>query len=110
MEEQQQQQQSLTSKPLPSSPSSLVRKIGPSASFGKHRLAAALSQLQTQINLFQEELDQLQTLGQSSVACKQLLSSVDSAADPLLPLTKGPVDDSWDRWFRGTNNSRRRWI
>ncbi|KAJ4844656.1 hypothetical protein Tsubulata_029342 [Turnera subulata] len=78
---------------------------------GKHRMAAAIALLQNQINFIQEELDQLDSLGESSLVCKELLSSVGSIPDPLLPTTKGPADVGWDRWFRGThNNSRRRWL
>ncbi|KAK3224018.1 hypothetical protein Dsin_011043 [Dipteronia sinensis] len=85
----------------------------PTPSFmGKHRLAAAISHLHNQINLIQEELNELETLGESSLVCNELISSVESLPDPLLPMTKGPVDDSWDRWFRGAHNCRThiRWI
>ncbi|KAK4842235.1 hypothetical protein QYF36_018073 [Acer negundo] len=75
---------------------------------GKHRLAATISHLQNQINLIQEELEQLETLGESSLVCDQLISSVESIPDPLLPMTKAPADDSWERWFRVRTNSR--WI
>ncbi|KAK0573772.1 hypothetical protein LWI29_013354 [Acer saccharum] len=81
----------------------------PTPSFmGKHRLAATISHLHNQINLIQEELDQLETLGESSLVCDQLISSVESIPDPLLPMTKAPADDSWERWFRVRTNSR--WI
>lgn len=81
--------------------------------FGKHRLQAAISQLNNQINIIQEELEELETTGESSKVCKNVISSVESIADPLLPLTKGSVDASWDRWFGGgSHNSRnhKRWI
>ncbi|XP_015575392.1 guanine nucleotide-binding protein subunit gamma 2 isoform X2 [Ricinus communis] len=67
--------------------SSLVPKTEPGGFIGKHRMAAAVSHLQNQISLLQEELDQLETLGESSIVCKELISSVESIPDPLLPLT-----------------------
>ncbi|KAE9609198.1 putative G-protein gamma [Lupinus albus] len=81
--------------------------------FGKHRLQAAISQLNNQINIIQEELEELETIGESSKVCQNIISSVESIPDPLLPLTKGSVDSSWDRWFGGgSHNSRshKRWI
>lgn len=38
---------------------------------GKHRLAAIISQQNQQIQIIQEELDQLETLGESSLVCQQ---------------------------------------
>ncbi|KAF3446032.1 hypothetical protein FNV43_RR11210 [Rhamnella rubrinervis] len=80
--------------------------------FGKHRMTAAISHLQNQINFIQEELNELETLDGSSIVCKELVSSVETTPDPLLPMSKGPLDASWDRWFRGSHNSRnnKRWI
>ncbi|KAK0604099.1 hypothetical protein LWI29_011955 [Acer saccharum] len=86
------------------------RAEGPPSFMGKHRLAAAISHLHNEINLIQEELNELETLGESSLVCNELISSVESIPDPLLPMTKGPVDDSWERWFRGAHNLRTRWI
>ncbi|KAL3731063.1 hypothetical protein ACJRO7_028002 [Eucalyptus globulus] len=84
----------------------------PTAFIGKHRLAASLTQVQNQITIIQEELEELETIGESSLVCKELISSVESIPDPLLPVTKGPADVGWDRWFRGDHSSRRnkRWI
>ncbi|XP_019437685.1 PREDICTED: guanine nucleotide-binding protein subunit gamma 2-like [Lupinus angustifolius] len=81
--------------------------------YGKHRLQAAISQLNNQINIIQEELGELETMGESSMVCKSIISSVESIPDPLLPFTKGSVDASWDRWFGGgSHNSRnhKHWI
>ncbi|XP_062164728.1 guanine nucleotide-binding protein subunit gamma 2-like [Alnus glutinosa] len=88
-------------------------KAGASGTFfGKHRMAAAITNLHSQINILQEELDKLETTGESSVVCKELISSLGSVRDPLLPSTRGPEDVSWDRWFRGAHNSRnhKRWM
>lgn len=38
---------------------------------GKHRMAAAVAQLHQQIQIIQEELDELETLGQSSIVCRE---------------------------------------
>ncbi|ONI26021.1 hypothetical protein PRUPE_2G330000 [Prunus persica] len=79
---------------------------------GKHKLAASISHLHNQIDIIQKELTQLETAGESSIVCKELIASVESISDPLLPSTKGPADVQWDRWFRGAHNSRshNRWI
>nr|GEX07751.1 guanine nucleotide-binding protein subunit gamma 2-like [Tanacetum cinerariifolium] len=52
----------------------------------KHRLAAIISQQNQQIQIIQEELDQLETLGESSLVCQQLILSVESSTDALLPV------------------------
>ncbi|GMQ02513.1 hypothetical protein CsSME_00048702 [Camellia sinensis var. sinensis] len=64
---------------------------------GKHRMAAALAHLQHQIQIIQEELEELETCGESSLVCKE---------------TKGPAVVGWDRWFHGAHGSRgrKRWI
>ncbi|PON72998.1 G-protein gamma-like domain containing protein [Parasponia andersonii] len=79
---------------------------------GRHRMSAAISHLNNQINIIEVELNELETVGQSSIVCKELVSSLETIPDPLLPTTEGPADDSWDRWFRGAHNSRghKRWI
>ncbi|KAL2544482.1 guanine nucleotide-binding protein subunit gamma 2-like [Forsythia ovata] len=80
---------------------------------GKHRMAAAISFLNQQIQSIQEELDLLETLGRSSTVCEELVSSVESVPDALLSVTKGPAEVSWERWFQGAHSSgnrRRRWI
>ncbi|KAJ0566235.1 putative G-protein gamma [Helianthus annuus] len=85
-----------------------------SSFIGKHRLAAIISQQNQQIQIIQEELDQLETLGESSLVCQQLISSVESRKDAMLPVTKGPADGGWDRWFQRANQSssrnRKHWI
>ncbi|KAF5456621.1 hypothetical protein F2P56_026086 [Juglans regia] len=85
-------------------------KAGPYSTFlGKHRMVAAISNLDNQINMIQNELEELETLGKSSIVCKELISSLDTVRDPLLPSSMGPADVSWDRWFRGArgaHNSR----
>ncbi|KAK7377303.1 hypothetical protein VNO80_02726 [Phaseolus coccineus] len=84
----------------------------PSGFIGKHRLQAALTHLNNQITILQEELEKVETIGESSTVCKDLISSVESTPDPLLPCTKGSVDAAWDRWFGSTHHFRnhKRWI
>ncbi|KAF8020859.1 hypothetical protein BT93_G1308 [Corymbia citriodora subsp. variegata] len=84
----------------------------PTPFIGKHRLAASITHLQNQITIIQEELEELETIGEASLVCRELISSIESVPDPLLPATKGPADVGWERWFRGDHNSRRnkRWI
>ncbi|XP_057504142.1 guanine nucleotide-binding protein subunit gamma 1-like [Actinidia eriantha] len=79
---------------------------------GKHRMEAAVAHLHHQIQIIQEELEELETLGESSLVCKELVSTVESIPDALLPVTKGPAVVGWDRWFQGTHGSRgrKRWI
>ncbi|KAM3289364.1 guanine nucleotide-binding protein subunit gamma 2 [Capsicum chacoense] len=79
---------------------------------GKHRLAAAIAALNQQIHIIQEELDQLDSCGEASLVCRELVSSVELIPDALLPVTRGPINVHLDRWFHGANDSRRnkRWI
>ncbi|KAF9687193.1 hypothetical protein SADUNF_Sadunf02G0068200 [Salix dunnii] len=97
-------------EPVAAETPSLHPRTVPNKFLSKHRMVAAITQLQSQINSIQEELDQLDTFGESSTVCKELVSGVESIPDPLLPSTQGPVNASWDRWFTGYQNSRRRWI
>lgn len=84
----------------------------PSTFIGRHRLQAAISHLDQQIRVIQDELDQLDSMDGTSTVCNELISAVESAPDPLLPMTRGPVDISWERWFGGASSSRshRRWL
>ncbi|CAN4105206.1 unnamed protein product [Withania somnifera] len=79
---------------------------------GKHRLAAAIAALNQQIHFIQEELDQLDSFGEASLVCRELVSSVELVPDALLPVTRGPINVHLDRWFHGANDSRlnKRWI
>ncbi|KAH0644294.1 hypothetical protein KY284_032178 [Solanum tuberosum] len=57
--------------------------------------------------VMQEELDKLESYGEASIVCKEFISVVESKPDALLPVTKGPVDVKWDRWFQRANGSKR---
>ncbi|KAK6131975.1 hypothetical protein DH2020_034282 [Rehmannia glutinosa] len=100
---------SSSSLPMPSSQGSANRNPG---IMGKHRMTAAISFLNQQIQIIQDELDELDTIGGVSTVCPELISSIDSVPDALLPETRGPADIGWDRWFQGaqSSRSRRRWI
>ncbi|KAL2896680.1 Guanine nucleotide-binding protein subunit gamma 2 [Bienertia sinuspersici] len=84
----------------------------PSNYIGRHRLQAATSHLEQQIRIIQDELDELDSMGGPSTVCNEIISGIESAPDPLLPITRGPVDVNWERWFGGASSSRshRRWI
>ncbi|KAK1372420.1 G protein gamma domain-containing protein [Heracleum sosnowskyi] len=79
---------------------------------GKHRMTAAIALLNQQIQFLQEEIEQLDTYGGSSIVCKELIASVESNSDALLPVTKGPTDVAWERWFQRARSSknRKKWI
>ncbi|XP_061358806.1 uncharacterized protein LOC133302997 [Gastrolobium bilobum] len=48
-----------------------------------------------------EELEQLERMEKASTSCKEMFSNVETRPDPLLPLTIGPLNPLWDRWFEG---------
>ncbi|CAM8963476.1 hypothetical protein QQ045_003384 [Rhodiola kirilowii] len=79
----------------------------------RRKTIAAISILNHQINNIREEIDHLESLCFSSVVCQELVSSVESLADPLLTVTKGPTDAEWDRWFRAAgrrSGDPKRWL
>ncbi|KAL7122561.1 hypothetical protein ACP275_01G052100 [Erythranthe tilingii] len=82
----------------------------PAGPMGKHRMVAAISFLNQQIQLIQDELDELDSTGGVSTICQEFVSNIDSVPDALLPV--GPAEVGWDRWFQGAQSSRnrRRWI
>ncbi|XP_057467393.1 guanine nucleotide-binding protein subunit gamma 2-like [Actinidia eriantha] len=79
---------------------------------GKHRISAELKRLEQETRFLEEELEQLEKMEVASAACKELLSIVETKPDPLLPVTSGPTNPSWDRWFEGPQKSKgcRCWI
>ncbi|XP_035539357.1 guanine nucleotide-binding protein subunit gamma 2-like isoform X1 [Juglans regia] len=60
----------------------------------------------------EEELEQLEKMESASSSCKEMLSNVEPRPDPLLPMTNGPINPFWDRWFEGPQDSKgcRCWI
>ncbi|XP_058202236.1 guanine nucleotide-binding protein subunit gamma 2-like [Rhododendron vialii] len=79
---------------------------------GKHRISAELKRLEQESRSLEEELEQLEKMGSASASCNEMLSMVETKPDPLLPVTNGPTNPSWDRWFEGPKDSQgcRCWI
>nr|CAD1827422.1 unnamed protein product [Ananas comosus var. bracteatus] len=73
---------------------------------GRHRLSAAITRLDQEILSLQEEINELETMDPSSAACQEVLLSMEGKPEPLLPVTRGPEDVSWDRWFQRVRSSR----
>ncbi|KMZ72864.1 Guanine nucleotide-binding protein subunit gamma 1 [Zostera marina] len=72
---------------------------------GKHRILVELNRLEQETKFLQSELDDLENVDNVSIPCKELLESVQKNPDPLLPLTKGLTNPSWDRWFEAPFDS-----
>ncbi|XP_052207781.1 guanine nucleotide-binding protein subunit gamma 1 [Diospyros lotus] len=79
---------------------------------GKHRISAELKRLEQEARFLEEELEQLEKLEAASASCKEMLIIIEARPDPLLPVTTGPTNPSWDRWFEGPQDSQgcRCWI
>ncbi|KAG5230670.1 hypothetical protein OIU77_007197 [Salix suchowensis] len=73
---------------------------------GKHRIQAELKRIEQEARFLEEELEQLDKLEKASAACKEMLSNVENIPDPLLPITTGPMNPLWDRWFEGPRESK----
>ncbi|TVU33492.1 hypothetical protein EJB05_25315 [Eragrostis curvula] len=73
---------------------------------GKHRLTAAISRLDQELQSLQEELNELENMEPASAACQEVITSTEGKPDPLLPITSGPENSSWDRWFQRVRSSR----
>ncbi|KAF8677073.1 hypothetical protein HU200_046534 [Digitaria exilis] len=73
---------------------------------GKHRLSAAIARLDQELQSLQEELNELETMEPASTACQDVITSTGGKPDPLLPITSGPENSSWDRWFQRVRSSR----
>ncbi|XP_008449364.1 guanine nucleotide-binding protein subunit gamma 2 isoform X2 [Cucumis melo] len=57
---------------------------------GKHRILAELKRLEQELRYLQEELDEVEKMGNISSICKEL---------------NGVVNPSWNRWFEGSPSS-----
>ncbi|CAH1427152.1 unnamed protein product [Lactuca virosa] len=71
---------------------------------GKHRISAALKRLEQEADSLEEELEQLENMETVSGVCNTIFNDVESRPDPLLPITNGPTNPLWDRWFEGPND------
>uniref|UniRef100_A0A0C9RGM4 TSA: Wollemia nobilis Ref_Wollemi_Transcript_26263_1144 transcribed RNA sequence n=1 Tax=Wollemia nobilis TaxID=56998 RepID=A0A0C9RGM4_9CONI len=79
---------------------------------GKHRKLAELNRLNQEIRYLEEELDELDKTEKAASPCKEMINTVESTPDPLLPVTRGPANPIWDRWFEGPieSDACRCWI
>ncbi|XP_022930233.1 guanine nucleotide-binding protein subunit gamma 2-like isoform X2 [Cucurbita moschata] len=68
---------------------------------GKHRIQAEVKRLELEARFLEVE-----KLEKASTKCKEMLSNMDTRPDPLLPLTRGPLNPLWDRWFEGLQDSK----
>ncbi|KAM5563631.1 hypothetical protein ABKV19_018315 [Rosa sericea] len=89
---------------------------------GRHRVLAELNRLEQELKflqgfihrqhkaffctLYMEELGELEQTENVSTICSELLPYTEGRPDPLLPLTNGPINLIWDRWFEGPQNSQ----
>ncbi|KAK8507301.1 hypothetical protein V6N13_070089 [Hibiscus sabdariffa] len=83
-----------------------VQAFQPADTRGKHRIQAELKRLEQEARFLEEELEQIERMENASAACKEMLSNVETIPDPLLPITSGPVNLSWDLWFEGPQESK----
>ncbi|CAL4890110.1 unnamed protein product [Urochloa decumbens] len=84
-------------------PPGMLRNVG---YVGKHRLSAAIARLDQELQSLQDELNELETMEPASTACQDVITSTEGKPDPLLPITSGPENSSWDRWFQRVRSSR----
>ncbi|KAK6138662.1 hypothetical protein DH2020_027592 [Rehmannia glutinosa] len=86
--------------------------VGATDTRGKHMISAELKRLEQEIRFLEEELEQVEKMDKASAACKEMLINIETRPDPLLPVTNGPVNPIWDRWFEGPPESSgcRCWI
>ncbi|XP_061990057.1 guanine nucleotide-binding protein subunit gamma 2 [Rosa rugosa] len=82
-----------------------LQSLSASDTRGKHRILAELKRFEQEARFLEEELEQLEKIDKASAACKEMLSNVETRPDPLLPVTHGPLNPFWDRWFEGPKDS-----
>ncbi|XP_010512760.1 PREDICTED: guanine nucleotide-binding protein subunit gamma 1-like [Camelina sativa] len=70
---------------------------------GKHRILADLARVQQELVFLEKELVEVEKTDIVSTVCEELLCAIEKEPDPLLPLTIGPLNLGWDRWFEGPN-------
>lgn len=83
-----------------------VQSLSSADTRGKHRVQAELKRLEQEANFLEEELEKLEKMEGASALCKEILTDVETRPDPLLPVTIGPLNPSWDRWFEGPQDSK----
>uniref|UniRef100_A0A0D9YM23 G protein gamma domain-containing protein n=1 Tax=Oryza glumipatula TaxID=40148 RepID=A0A0D9YM23_9ORYZ len=98
-----QQQQQRRRRPTDVGGGAAMRSVG---YVGKHRLSAAIARLDQELQSLQDELNELETMEPASAACQEVITSTEGKSDPLLPVTIGPENASWERWFQRVRSSR----
>ncbi|KAK7243145.1 hypothetical protein RIF29_37932 [Crotalaria pallida] len=83
-----------------------VQSLSSADARGKHRIQAELKRVEQEAKFLEEELEKLEKMEGASVLCKEILTNVETRPDPLLPVTTGPLNPSWDRWFEGPQESK----
>ncbi|KAL4355531.1 hypothetical protein GQ457_06G029100 [Hibiscus cannabinus] len=73
---------------------------------GKHRILAELKRVEQESRFLEDEMEELERTDNISTLSSELLLSMETRPDPLLPVTSGPVNPSWDRWFEGPQDSK----
>ncbi|XP_073004836.1 guanine nucleotide-binding protein subunit gamma 1-like [Typha latifolia] len=68
---------------------------------GKHRIQAEVKRFEQEARFLEQELQELEKTEKVSAALEEFLRKVESRPDPFLPVTTGPANQSWDRWFEG---------
>ncbi|KMZ56064.1 Guanine nucleotide-binding protein subunit gamma 1 [Zostera marina] len=72
---------------------------------GRHQITVELNRLEQETKFLQNELDELKNKDDVTIPCKELLESIQKNPDPLLSLTKGPTNPTWNRWFEAQFDS-----
>ncbi|KAH1081382.1 hypothetical protein J1N35_021143 [Gossypium stocksii] len=73
---------------------------------GKHRILAELKRVEQESKFLEEEMEELERTDNVSTLSEELLLIMETRPDPLLPLTNGPINPSWDRWFEGPQDAK----
>ncbi|KAF8038335.1 hypothetical protein BT93_B0999 [Corymbia citriodora subsp. variegata] len=72
---------------------------------GKYRIMAEIKRLEQDSKCLEEEMEELEKLEDASFICKELLHYIETKPDALLPVTSGPANPLWNRWFEGFQDS-----
>ncbi|XP_039013838.1 guanine nucleotide-binding protein subunit gamma 2-like [Hibiscus syriacus] len=73
---------------------------------GKHRILAELKRVEQESRFLDDEMEELERTDNVSTLSEGLLLSMESRPDPLLPVTNGHINSSWDRWFEAPQDSK----
>ncbi|KAI4340202.1 hypothetical protein MLD38_025064 [Melastoma candidum] len=68
---------------------------------GKYRIMAEIKRFEQDSKFLEEELEELEKIQGASTICEDLLLGIEARPDALLPVTNGPANPSWNRWFEG---------